>query len=286
MDDLHQSRASWFPRVKYEVFFFALLVAIVSMLLLCLPGMQANLHGRARSLTDWITFLLDPLVLHIFGACAAGYLLFPIVSQLIHARWFAGLVSVLAPLLVLVLVLAFTETVLKPSFAYARPDGQLRLEAPVLSGWLGIDKPAAHDSCPSGSVVRQVFLFMLGLMCFPNFMQSNDPAKPASFRQWIALLFLLLTVVYVAFSRVYRGFHTVYDVGISLSVSCFTFWFAYYLFALSFKRLPKGMTSGIVSAGCILFPTYIYYSQDAQWWAIITVVAFVIIGVSRTLLEN
>lgn len=271
-----------FPVVRYSVFFFSMVVAILVMLLLSLPVFGVPGHGRAAGILELVTYYVDPLVVHLCGIACVSFLIWCGVWD-VKARWFHKLgFSLFVPSVTLVLVYFIEEHILKPSFAYPRPPGCL--VSPWLTGLLKIDEPTVADSCPSGFVVRQMFLLMTGLVFYRSFDVKNDRnGQTATWIERTALTILAVSVVFVAFSRIYRGFHTIYDIGVSVSVSCYLFWFFYYLISVVLGTTTSDMGSGIAAATCILVPVFLYYSQEAHWWVVIGIVLFWAIGLAQIL---
>ena len=271
--------AEWVPVVKYEVFFFSVVLAIAGMLILSLPSFKIETIGEEGSALDTITYFVDPLFAHLLGIGAVFVLMWTATTHMYQKKRTRLAICVGVPLAAFLMIHGFTEVVLKPSFDYDRP--AQHLESPWLSAMLKVDEPREDNSCPSGFVVRQLFLLMIGLVFYRGF-QANRASQDKPGRiEGSTLIGLGTGVIFVAFSRVYRGFHTMYDIAISISVSCYVFWLIYYLIGVFPKRVPTNMTSGIVAASCIFVPAFLYYSQDAYWWAIIGIGVLCLIGFTR-----
>ena len=271
---LEAKTSGYLPLVSYNVFFFSLVVSTFIMLVFSMPVFHELTFGSQGTFLDTITYIVDPLLLHVLGIACTAILIWYRVS--LKNRWKKFLLSICLPSLLLLFVYGLTELVFKPSFAILRPAEHLT--APWLTALIGMGKKGMADSCPSGFVVRQSFLFFLGLSFYRRYQPSVK--SEAKLIEYVAFLFLIFSTIFIVFSRVYRGFHSVFDVAVAICVSCYTFWLLFYILGSFVNRLPRNATSGIVAVTFVLLPIFLYYSQDAHWLALIGIGLFWIIGLT------
>jgi hypothetical protein len=265
--------------VRYEVFFFTMVVSVFTMLVLLVFGSSAHEYATEGTLLDTLTYYADPIFGHLLGVACVAITIWFGTAHLCTKRTRRLIFCFCMPCLAVLLLYIFGLVVLKPSFAYDRPAQHLNV--PWLTAIVRADESSIRDSCPSGFVLRQMFLLMIGLVFYRGFRTNVKASQKGIGIERSSLMILLLLLIFVGFSRVYRGFHTAYDVAISISVSCYLFWLFYYLAGVFLSRLPRNMTSGIAAGSCIFVPIFLYYSQDAHWWALIGIGLFWVIGLTR-----
>ncbi len=261
----------YFPQVRPSRFLVVvfLLTIIVPLIMIWFGSYQPG-PGKSDSPWNSITYYIDPLFLHAVGVVLASTVIF-VHLRVRHGRATFGDLTKMGvwafscPIILLLITASVSEFILKPSFGIARPVEHL--PAPMLLSYLE-SGPAEGmaDSCPSGFVVRQMSLFLVSLVFGLSLFEMSE-CDTHKRRIGMILIFLsLLAVVFVAFSRVYRGFHSVFDVSLSVSTCTFFIWLLYNLIAHILRRVPKETVGGLVSMCGVLFPIYFYYSQDSYHW--------------------
>jgi membrane-associated phospholipid phosphatase len=265
------------PLVRERLFFGSLVTAVAFMAILASPLLRGSSIGSSTGFFAELTYYLDPFICHIIGWVIVAYL---ISRHLFYSniwvdstkkRWLLGLTL---PAVILIGFFVLEQCVLKPSFAY--PKSASSIGEPFLIDMIVRNLGYEPDSCPSGTVLRQAILLLLGLTFVCKRGKQNSEQK--GILSALSVFCLLILTLFVAISRVYRGQHTVEDIGITLGVACYIYWLAYYTCGKLFSRLPERSTQSITAASCLMIPTFYLNSHDAHWWVIVGVVLFCFIG--------
>lgn len=303
------------PAYIPEAFFYlTIAVSLCSMIALGAQGIRAAPLPHSPFL-DWLTYTVDTLFVQVLLAfavsCAIGLLIFLEVSaRLCHLPIWQRVRSSRVPRILTAAVLlavciaagaAFVLLLMgvefdlerrffKPSFFVARPDDALP-DPPfttLLEGWLGADtgeKPEFGSGAPSGYVLRQWWLFMLVVVVTEQLVRR---AHDDRLRAWYRLLVygvVVLSVVYVALSRVYRMHHTLFDVGIAIGLGTFVFWLVAVVPGAILNRDRRYITELGGSAFAYLF-LFFFYSESSYRWVIGALVVFAFLALVYLLAER
>jgi len=258
---------------------------------------------------------LDPLAVHLYSGILA------IVLILIGKYWLrmsehrgsllqivrVAVITTIIFVAILGSAIVLTDYWLKPTFHYDRPSEEYRLPEPpftetfndLLNREPEADKPT---SAPSGFVLRQLFLMLLlFILAQVTFLLLSS--RLPRWRKAIIVLksgFYSLNILmfcWVAFSRVWRGNHTIFDVGISIAVGILIFWPSFFLLAsilrliiLKRRNLSSELGSSIalyssefVFPGLILLGFSFGLSNKPTSWGLASGVTLSILGLAYLL---
>lgn len=112
---------------------------------------------------------------------------------------------------------------LKPALGYIRPEEGV-LPYPPISAWIFRQIPGSSSlkstGAPSGFVLRQLFLTLFGLSILSG-------RKGRRLGRSALGVFLILTLAWVIFSRVYLRHHFLFDAMIAVGIGTIIFWIAF-----------------------------------------------------------
>jgi len=198
---------------------------------------------------------------------------------------------------------------LKPAFRYRRPSEEYVLPEPpftaAMESFLNREpQPGDPTSAPSGFVLRQLFLMLL-LFILAKGAFSSVSSRWEGRRRFIRVVehtlyvFNVLMFCWVAFSRVWRGAHTAFDIGISIAVGTLVFWPVFFLAISLHKYVLKikinhtrpGERELHIRAACgeFVFPGLILLgfsfglSHQSISWGVASAVILSIVGISYLL---
>lgn len=177
----------------------------------------------------------------------------------------------ITPILLMVLLYLMEQAWLKPAFEYPRPD--LAAE-PLGDPWLTnfvIDiikrvitsaalELSPYQDIPSGFIMRQSLLTYLGIW----FIHKLDLSR-ASTQKWCRLI-LVISFLWVVFSRVYRANHTWLSAIVAVSFITAFFWtFLFFIQVLTSSNSPNYKpTIGLIIANLIMFLMLISFANGSR----------------------
>jgi membrane-associated phospholipid phosphatase len=175
-----------------------------------------------------------------------------------------------------VLVVAFyllNDFVYKIAFNRLRPSHDLRLPLGFLSRSLKVSEGGA----PSGFASRAAILFLAGVL--PTFdlrQYTNRSLAVLTSSKGAALIQGVLLVLTCA-SRVYSGYHFVFDILMGLSLATLTFWLVTLPFAFhgrTSRQLALHYAPAILISSFLFFSILgLFYSRDATGWVPVLFIA-------------
>lgn len=276
----------YFPVVPQSLLTISILLGI---LVAGIVGLGPTRHaqiGGSRAL-DKVTYWVDPLILHAISLALVAL----IIASWAGSRGGRARGTVRQCFLLVLIMLAVgcwlffwyaaEALFLKPAFNCARLPNPM--SEPFLVGRLRF---YAGTSCPSGFVLRQMVLLLLGLL-FASGATNDTTAKDCtrdfywglrSRRTTGIIIVLAFMTAFVAFSRIYRGTHTWFDVGITIAASVYCFWLVYFICALIANRMAEYLFRDLVAASAVYLPLFLFYSQSATPWVVATLVVFCFLG--------
>ena len=258
--------------------------------------------GWRTSFLNSLTYLIDPLLLHFLGLILYGYLRWRYLA-LYHPEERASVRFVLslgAPLLLLVVSFALEHTVLKPAFRYPRPGQQLQpLGEPWLTTWIravgrlvltpltrllpiAFSQPGSGmQDVPSGFALRQLILFYLTVWIAEQPKQSRDGKVWLTGRgRGIVHVLNSVALVFVIFSRVYRANHTFFAMTVAAGVATFLFWSflaVLYSFSPKHRERYRSLLSETFAAYLAFAVAFFAYANDVGRWLIFSVVILIML---------
>jgi hypothetical protein len=275
-----RAAADFVPPLGYEVFLHSSVIAIALLIVFSLPDFNVFQVGTEGNFVEKLTFWLDPLLLNAVGVILASIIIFFGCFDSGHSCRARCTFAFALPSALLVFAYGLTYVVLKPSFAYAASHNHL--PPPLLFSKMGIDLEGT-SATPSGSILSQIFMIYLGIAYFRGFRhwKREFPAEDLAGHkiERLCLGLLIFTFFVLAFTRIYRGFHTVFDVAITVGVATYLFWLMFYVIARYLSRVHPAAPKALASTTIINIPLFLFYSQDAHWWIGIFVAVIWILGI-------
>jgi membrane-associated phospholipid phosphatase len=206
-------------------------------------------------------WFFDPTVWHLVVGVLASVLIFGQAKYVRGADTWSRVVASGLPFALLVIVLLIGDFVIKPAYAIQRPLNPLP-EPPLTAFFRHLlsKKPSEPDSMPSGFVMRQISLFYLVTWMI---IRRNRSQKWV--RTFVEALNILGLVI-VAFSRVYRGAHSLLDVAAAIGIGTLLFWTImlppFSLISLRGFHINKVRLSTLLGGSIILFVIFLGFSNN------------------------
>ncbi|TKJ29448.1 MAG: hypothetical protein CEE40_08555 [Chloroflexi bacterium B3_Chlor] len=298
-----------------ETFFYVTIALSLCFMILLAAQAVAGASIPRTSLMDALTFTMDTLAVQVCFAAAVSFatalLIYnhwtalherlrggatrvgSAVARLITVRAIRIAASVLVGIsLVGLLMLAEFELehrFFKPSFLAPRP--AVPLPDPPFTRWLegllGVNASDSNDGdgAPSGYVLRQWYLLLLLVVVTEQLLRRRHDDRSRLWIRAIAYGLSFLTLLYVAFSRVYRLHHTMFDVGIAIGLGTLTFWLVALLPGAILHRNKKLITELGGSAFAYLF-LFFFYSQSSYRWVVGALVIFLVLAIVYLLADR
>jgi len=251
-----------FPVFPSHTFYFSSMFSIflTSVMLIATRNIE-DLPILCHPFLDMLTFWVDPLLVQLLSLAATFLFIFLRSGKLPHyARSSLAIraLSAATPVVLVMMAYLMEQLVLEPSLgreASRESMGEPWFTA-LLSSIRYISRPA-HPP-PSGLVMRQIVIFYSVLLVLAQ--PSLRPTK-ARTRLFVSLLSLAI-LCFIAFSRIYRGLHTLYDVSASISSGTLIFWL---VLVGSYRASSKSYRSIIAScSGFYIVNTILllYYAYE------------------------
>jgi len=315
MNELHQQQHDhkWLSVFIPEAFFYlTIALSLCFMIVMAAQGVR-DISFQRSSFIDNLTFWIDALGLQaIFVAVVSlviGLFIYRQSTNLILRREktrgdprskvrtlltntairvaISIAVGFFVVILLMVAEFALEEKVFKPSFAVPRPG--LALPDPPFTRWVeglfGISRADVHDltgGAPSGYVLRQWWLFLLFVVVVEQLLQELHDDRARVWIRAIAYVISFFTVLFIGFSRVYRGHHSIFDVGISFGLGTFFFWLVAILPDALVRKETKYLTEIGGAAFAYLF-LFFFYSQSSYRWVIGVLLTFTFLAITYLL---
>jgi hypothetical protein len=265
-------RGNWIPRVPQSLFHLSSCLALI-----CIAW--AGQMSRVPWVTPWqwafrLSRWLDPVILQGISTLFVGAIVItyrfperPLFASL-RAEWgkCIGALSLIVGSLFVLFVLE--RLWLKPAFGYDRPASIV--EDSLILHWLGITAQRVGTGCPSGFVMRQVWLLYCGLAIVCS-RSTTEPIRYYAYWGWrasfmIAVIFLLTSLV--AFLRIARGAHTLFDVGMAIGAGTFLFWFFYFFAAMVYRSAARELYGDMIAFSIAFLCLFTFYSKREGSWII------------------
>jgi hypothetical protein len=287
------SRRSSPDRSPFEVgedlLYFSLAIAFALMILLSSKSFQLIPIQRSRfPLLNFITGnILDVAVLQAVSLVLLIWLCFKYLRDVLHWKGLSALIfSLVSCFLICTFLLMAEHWFLKPSFKYGRPQNMLSectLTSVVLKK-LGIGADEG-TSAPSGFALRQTWILLFFLLLknqkrvaelfSRRFLVSHQAAH------WCIFVLVLA-------GRVYRGRHSLFDVGTSIGIGTLLFWFFILISRIliwrdqKVKRLMVGFLPPLGTFGIAIM----FYAQETKWWLFVFIAMILIISLLHNRLSD
>ena len=284
-------------RVSDPFFYVSILIALCAMVLFTRSACE-QYHIPRLSILNSVTFVFDPLFLYAVSCLLLFWQIhaFLTSSKMTTSKFwpiFWAFLSVVALALSGYLV---ADVLLKPVFQYDRSPISLQLGEPWLIKLFVGSYRTGLDSCPSGFVIRQVFVYLTCLLLLNQNLGtvfSKDKAQKLcelfsvlKIQQigrirlrnlsffWIQTLIL----IFVVFSRIYRGTHTFFDVGVSIGSGTYVYWLMVCSF-LWFNKVECRFLPDIEYVSLIFIPLCFFYSRSAVVWTVVAALIISFLGI-------
>ncbi len=190
------------------------------------------------------------------------------------------------------------DKLLKPAFNYTRTPSPEQLGEPWFTCYFTGSIRTGSDSCPSGFIVRQVYIYLSALLFINqnngtlltqsaanNFLRVarsyNSPdsiIKPSTFVNKVFLLLQTLSILYVCFVRIYRGAHTFFDIGVALGTATYSYWILVCLVQWV-ARVDRKYIPDMHYISLFFIPLCFFYSKDAIKWTYTALTIIIILSV-------
>ena len=240
-------------------------------------------HPWAPPLTavERFSYWLDPLLLQfasasvVFAMALRFYLPDASLSEMAlrHIKAVVRIGIVIAVILVGAYLL--TTFALKPAFKYNRPEA-FGTDS-FLVHWLGLTQRVEDAGCPSGFVLRETLLLMMGLVLARGIRAGSGG------RIWEALVVALATLTALtAVVRVAMNAHTVFDVGMGFACGVYLFWLLYYtLVAVTVPADAKErqLYTDVSVLSYLFVPMFVLSSTWVALWFFLAIALLFFLGV-------
>jgi len=267
----------WFPLVDYRTFVLIAAIGLVCMtIVLLVPSFHKATFGDDGTWSAKVTYWVDPVLVHVIGILSAAVIVLHRTGVGTAPRWKRVVFAILLPFALVVVAYALEMGVLKPTFAYETTSTHLRPS--WFEGFLCSFGLSGSGSCPSGFFLRQAVLLLIGVVYLVRQPERENTERRYRIFELTALGILALSTIFIGYSRVYRGFHTMFDIAISAGVVCYAFWFFYYILALCLRRVLMNQTGGLTAATCIFLPVFLCYAGATHWVVLAGILIFCLIG--------
>lgn len=217
-----------FPRPNGTLLVVSLLVSFGGFLILPYIEVRSNVIPGTR--LDFISYYLDPVLLNLFGGLPLLWFCYVMFRNSLSyspkksALWALGSSFLLGAMIVFGEYYLETHF-LKDSFGLDRPTEQLRhpwlIQLFINLGWYVEEE---GRSAPSGFTMRQILLALSYLFAITGTRITMSSSQKL-LTNILSFLSVALVVV-IAYFRVYRGAHTLYDIGMALGIGIVLFWVA------------------------------------------------------------
>jgi len=280
-------------KVPDFLFYVTLMSGLLFMGFLCSDSL-IKFSFEQSALLNKLTFVLDVSLLQILSALGLIFVikeyLFGRVSErkLLLSMGSVKRIVIITAILLVAFVLvgeyASEHLILKPIFNKPRADTVKveTLEEPWLTSFLLEQiRPSSEGrqlGAPSGYCLRQWLMTLIFLLYFDKIVRRKTHRKKkilCSIAGYSICAFLFL---FVAFSRVYRGAHSFFDVGIALGVGTFFFWFFYILPGSLLIRNDKYLRD-LLGISLVYFGSFFYFSNSSYRWAYIAFFLYPFLGI-------
>ncbi len=270
-------------------FYMSIFAGLFFMILLASDErFKGQVFGRIDFL-DKLTYWLDPTLINLLSVVAVVVVATMSARARVHKTlrstserraFFTGQALLTASLVIVLLYLgALLETWLKANFKPSLAPWTLP-ELPLhryLFGFLG---QAEDRGIPSGAYLRQWWL-TLALVHFHEqlMIQSHIRRRPRVLRSIAVLVACTVVFCIVAAVRAYRGWSTLFDVGISIGIGTFTFWLV--------VLLPKSRLMGrkeyitdLLGISFVFFTFFVLLSADSWRWMLMALILYPVLAYS------
>jgi len=285
--DVSISNRELVPLVRQSVFFRAVSAALALVVVMLCLGERSQTAWEAPP--PWVltvSYWLDPLLLQGLSVLAVGLVVMGYrrpsltIRNILWRRKLQCFTACVCVGLSLVLSYVLGEVWLKPAFGYQRPTS-FHGDSFILE-WLGI---MTLQGCPSGFMVRQIWLFLL-VVVFAGASCSTHPARGDlrwTRRSKLVMLVLIACTVLIACVRLARRAHTVFDLAMGIATGVYLFWLVYYLRAALWRKVGRQSCTDMVGISCVFLPVFLIYSKTGMLWTVSAVIIFALLGVGHWL---
>jgi len=254
------------PNIPWNLFIYSIVISIGLTSILAILGIVPiepllNLRNpHIDALTSW--WFLDPFVWQIIVGLLASFLVFRQAKHVRGADIYSRIMASGLPFVVFAIVWVVGDFLIKPAFGVLRPQNPLP-EPPVTVFIRSLisSNSSEPDSMPSGFVMRQVALF---------YTVTWMVIKGERVNKWVRILAESVAVfglVLVAFSRIYRGAHTLLDVSGAIAIGTLLFWIfvisPFTVIQIEEKEIPKICLSALIGATIVVFAVFLGFSNNA-----------------------
>jgi len=272
----------YFPEIRPNLFHISFLFSFVIMMGLCLPPLQ-NLRFPRSNLLDGITYILDPSALQLFSV----FLLIYVTYKYFYKASSNAFLSALMPFIFVGTFLLFgaliEEYIFKSTFQYNRPENSM--PEPWLTNFMfsHIFTHATRKgtATPSGYAFRQTFILLMFLLLTQQKNWKNIMGIGRMFINTSSIIYALnfTFLILVSLSRVYRGTHYLFDIGIGIGLGTFLFWvLTAFVCFLAHREKQREFLRDLSFHSITYTVTMLFFSQETVYWLGISWFFLVVIG--------
>lgn len=216
---------------------------------------------------DTVTAYVDPFLVQLCWTVSISGIL-TLLAQAAHdsassrpIRVAKVTVTALVPLGVLVGSFVIGDVLYKPALGYDRPQDHLNetgLTALVLNLF---HRTEGGDAAPSGFLLRQVALFLFAWLVL------EQPLVRRRFRRLVRLLLHLgnlAALIFVGFSRFYRGAHRLFDLSLSIGIGLVVVWTLIILMYQASSRRHQYAFFTVAASNLALIGFLFYYARAPE----------------------
>lgn len=264
------------PELHSNFLYASLILGFVIMVILCLPKMQFFLPRTA--LWNWVTkYPLDAGLIQLFSVLLLVWVVYKYLFKISAKRPFSVIFSLLFVFLIMAAEIAMENWLLKPSLRYNRPLDSLGegfftslLKALLVRGG------EEGTSAPSGFAMRQMFMILPFLLLSQQKKWNDVFSTKATF---LLYFFNISFLISIPLLRIYRGRHTLFDVGISVGVGTFIFWLVAIIIYSLAKERRKDYLEEFTGFSLIYLFSIFFYCHRATYWLLFCFLAVLFLGV-------
>jgi hypothetical protein len=183
------------------------------------------------------------------------------------------------------------EPYFKQSFGELRPTNTFVM-SPVegyVFGQVGTAGEGSQEweqgGAPSGFCLRQLWLLLVFVLFYEQLLEgSRDPKKNMVKRVTFYGVGILI-FCFIAYSRVFRQFHSFFDIGITIGLGTFFFWLAVVL-PHSFVYKKVRHLADIIGVSFAYIPLFFFYSHSSFEWVTFSIFMYPSVAIIYALITR
>lgn len=264
------------PEIRSNFLYASLILGLIIMVILCLPNLQKFTLPRTPLWNKITKYPLDAGLIQLISALLLAWVIYKYPLKIFAKKSFTAISSVLFVFLIMLVEIVMEKWLFKPSLRYDRLLDSLS-EAFFTQFVLTILHMVGEKgtAAPSGFALRQMFL----VLPFLILSQQEKWKSVFSTKATFVLYFLnILFFILVPLLRIYRGRHTLFDVGISIGIGTFIFWFFIIIIQSLVKKREAGYLEDLTGFSLIYIFSILFYCHNTTYWLLFSFLVILFLG--------